>query len=218
MKKRFWVLAISGIFSFGSFGFAVDSIDTFKRAYDQWILELNSGLLGSSNLRRQEVAPFLLNYLDKVAKKEYTDLWCNATDIKNADAKYQSDLETLCGYGIFRGEKNRLLPKQYLTNAQAVTLIMRIVDGSQKEAISPKHWATPYFERAKALGYEGITPIYYKKNFPVTLENLINFLYSIEHPNESIKVTDYSSSTSSQTSSFSSSDDALLKLAEILKS
>lgn len=98
-------------------------------------------------------------------------------------------MKALCGYGILRGEKNNLLPTRYLSTAHAVTLIMRVVDGYQKEATGGKHRATPYFERAKALGYEGILPIYYRKTMPITLEQLVNFLYSVEYPHQEIPTT-----------------------------
>lgn len=85
-------------------------------------------------MKRQEVAPILLKYILEVSKKDYTDRGCKASDIYQADTLYQNDLKTLCGFGIFIGEKNKLLPKQYLSNAQAITLVMRVVDGYQKEA------------------------------------------------------------------------------------
>ena len=52
----------------------------------------------------------------------------------------------------------------------------------------------------------------------MTLENFINFLYSVEHPYQSVTQTEISADTSNQKSSFKSSDDALLKLAEIMSS
>lgn len=205
-----------GSLAFGGISSATDSVETFKWAYDQWIFYFTSGLLWSSHLRRQEFAPILHSYISKVAKKDYTDRWCDAKDLYKADSKYQEDLKALCGYGILRGEKNNLLPTRYLSTAHAVTLIMRVVDGYQKEATGGKHRATPYFERAKALGYEGILPIYYRKTMPITLEQLVNFLYSVEYPHQEIPTTTTSQWTTFQSTSSKSSDDVLRKLAEIM--
>lgn len=200
---------------------AINSVDTFKRAHQEWIWSVDSGLLGSSHLRRQEIAPILVKYITQVAKKDYRDRWCNAIDLNSADVGYQESLKTLCGYGIMMGERNRLLPQQYLTNGQAITMVMRIVDGYQKEAtIKGQHWAQPYFERAKVLGYEGITPIYYRKNFPITLETLINFLWSVSNPNQTITSTIWSApwEGNENRQALPSSDDMLSKLAEIMTS
>ena len=218
MRKYFLGMMVWAFFLVVGNVFAVDPVDTFKWAYDRGILSLHSWVLWSSVLKRQEVAPILLKYILEVSKKDYTDRGCKASDIYQADTLYQNDLKTLCGFGIFIGEKNKLLPKQYLSNAQAITLVMRVVDGYQKEASWGEHRAAPYFKRAKELWYEWITPLYYKKNLPMTLENFINFLYSVEHPHQSVTQTEMSADTSNQKSSFKSSDDALLKLAEIMSS
>ncbi len=114
------------------------------------------------------------------------------------------------------GSQGRLYPKRALTNAQAISLVMRVADGFQPEGKKGQHWAVNYFDRAKALGFEGISPIYYQKNGLMNMQTFINFLYSTAHPYETITPSYYGNQTA-QNGQFSSSDEALLKLVEILK-
>lgn len=84
---------------------AATSFDTFKRASDQGLIDVASGLYGTSLVQRQQFAPVLLKYIEKIAQKEYTARVCNVKDLGSAESAYQSDLEKLCKYGILNGEK-----------------------------------------------------------------------------------------------------------------
>lgn len=197
---------------------AATSFDTFKRASDQGLIDVASGLYGTSLVQRQQFAPVLLKYIEKIAQKEYTARVCNAKDLGSAESAYQPDLEKLCKYGILNGEKWHLYPLWQLTNGQAVALIIRIIDGWQDETVLGwRHRAQGYFDRARVLGYD-IDQLSRVKNAPITYEGLINFLYSTKYPNEQIteKINDQNSSQLNH--EFSSSDDALRRLAEIMAS
>ncbi|MDO4714602.1 MAG: hypothetical protein Q4B28_08475, partial [bacterium] len=201
------VLSMSGVM-------AATSFDTFKRASDQGLIDLSSGLYGTSLLQRQQFAPVLLKYIEKIAQKEYTTRACNAKDLGSAESAYQSDLEKLCKYGILNGEKGKLYPLWQLTNGQAVALIMRIIDGWQDEStLGGRHRSQGYFDRARGLGYD-IDQLSRVKNAPITYEGLINFLYSTKYPNQ--QITEKINNQLSPNTNFHSSDDALRRLAEIM--
>lgn len=129
MKKGI-ILLLGLSFFWGANSFAVDSLTTFKWAYDEGLIQKDS-FLGGLHLTRQEIAPILVQYISKVAKKDYQLRDCKAKDLRNADPRFQKDLETLCGYGLFQGHHRLLYPKRVLTNGQAVALVMRIADGFQ---------------------------------------------------------------------------------------
>ena len=164
--------------------FAAERSPAFTWAYEQGLLQREAELAWKAHLTRETIAPLLLQYISKVAKKDYSDRWCNAIDLDTADSHYRADLQKLCWYGVMIGYQKKLFPKRALTNAQAVVLVMRIVDGFQKQGKWSQHWAIHYFERAKKLWYEGILPIYYQKEKLMNLENFITFLYSVEHPHQ----------------------------------
>ena len=215
MKKRILMLLLL-VFFWGTNSFAVDSLTTFKWAYDEGLIQKDS-FLGGVHLTRQEIAPILVQYLSKVAKKDYELRECKAKDLRNADQRFQKDLETLCSYGILQGYRNLLHPKRTLTNAQAVALVMRITDGFQSPWKKGQHRAVNYFERAKELGFDAILPIFHQKNGLVKGEDFINFLYSTAHPHQRVdRLEEQHSDWRSPRDGFRSSDDALRKLAEIL--
>ena len=214
--KKLLGLPIFVLFCLVGIGFAVDNATTLKRAYDEGIFAVSTWDFQQVHLTREQVAPLLLDYISKVAKKDYTDRWCQATDLGTADSVYHTALSKLCGYGVMKGSQGYLYPKRALNNAQAIALVMRVVDGFQPEGKRGQHWAVNYFERAKKLGFDAILPIYYQKNKLMNLQNFINFLYSTVHPYQTI-MPSWDGNWSSQNGQFSSSDEALLKLAEILK-
>ena len=190
----------------------VTSTDTFKWAYDNWGIDLKAGIYGESKLERQQFAPTLLRFIEKIAKKDYQARGCTARDVNNADIQYQSAVEKLCSYHILNGEKGSLYPLWKLTNGQAVALIMRVLDGTQDESILwGRHWAQWYYDRASQLWYY-VGPLSYKKNDPINYENLINFLYSTQYPSETIRPIENQMSSEE----FRSAEDALKKLAEIM--
>ena len=212
MKKLIttWIL---GLFMIVNATFAaVTSTDTFKWAYDNWGIDLKAGIYGESKLERQQFAPTLLRFIEKIAKKDYQARGCTARDVNNADIQYQAAVEKLCSYHILNGEKGSLYPLWKLTNGQAVALIMRVLDGTQDESIRwGRHWAQWYYDRASQLWYY-VGPLSYKKNDPITYENLINFLYSTQYPSETIRPIENQMSSEE----FRSAEDALKKLAEIM--
>ena len=212
MKKLItsWILGLFMIVNATSA--AVTSTDTFKWAYDNWGVDLKSGIYGESKLERQQFAPTLLRFIEKIAKKDYQARSCTARDLNKADQQYQSALEKLCSYHILNGEQGSLYPLWKLTNGQAVALIMRVLDGTQDESILwGRHWAQWYYDRASQLWYY-VGPLSYKKNEPITYENLINFLYSTQYPKETIRPSENKLSSEE----FRSAEDALKKLAEIM--
>lgn len=217
MKKGIVLLLGIGLLR-GTSSFALDSLTTFKWAYDEGLIQKDS-FLGGLHLTRQEIAPILVQYLSKVAKKDYQSRECKAKDLYDAELRFQKDLQTLCSYGIFQGHRNLLHPKRTLTNAQAVALVMRIADGFQNPWKKGQHRAVNYFQRAKELGFEAILPIFHQKNGLVKGEDFINFLYSTAHPHQKIdRLEEQHSDWTAPKGGFKSSDDALRKLAEILAS
>lgn len=197
--------------------FAAERSPAFTWAYEQGLLQRDAESAGKVHLTRETIAPLLLQYISKVAKKDYSDRWCNAIDLDTADSHYRVDLQKLCWYGVMIGYQKKLFPKRALTNAQAVVLVMRIVDGFQKQGKWSQHWAIHYFERAKKLWYEGILPIYYQKEKLMNLENFITFLYSVEHPHQPLVQNTVIPWTRYQQGNSEWSTDILLQLLEIMK-
>ena len=218
MKRSIAIMFMLACLFFVETSFAAERSPAFTWAYEQGLLQRDAELAWKAHLTRETIAPLLLQYISKVAKKDYSDRWCSAIDLDTADSHYRVDLQKLCWYGIMLGYQKKLFPKRALTNAQAVVLVMRIVDGFQKQGRWSQHWAMPYFERAKNLGFEGILPIYYQKEKLMNLENFITFLYRVEHPHQSLTQDTTVPEKSYQQQNTQWSTDVLLKLLEIMRS
>jgi hypothetical protein len=161
------------------------------------------------------VAPLLINYINNVARKEYRWDLCDAKDIDTGDLYYRDDLKALCNFWIIRWSNKKIAPKRTLTKQEAVAIVMRIIDWEQKEK-KEWHWAYNYYSKARELWYYGAPDITKDDKPYITIEEFISFLYSTKHPFETItkdtKTVQYNSLWN-----FKTSDDALLRLSEILK-
>ena len=217
MKRSIAIMFMLACLFFVETSFAAERSPAFTWAYEQGLLQRDAELAWKAHLTRETIAPLLLQYISKVVKKDYSDRWCDAIDLDTADFHYRTDLQKLCWYGVMLGYQKKLFPKRALTNAQAVVLVMRIVDGFQKQGRWSQHWAMPYFERAKNLGFDGILPIYYQKEKLMNLENFITFLYSVEHPHQPLVQNTVIPWTRYQQGNNEWSTDILLQLLEIMK-
>jgi hypothetical protein len=56
-----------------------------------------------------------------------------------------------CRYGLFKGAEGRFLPTKSITNAEAVTVLARILDGFKDE--TGNHRADQYHDYLRTQGY-----------------------------------------------------------------
>jgi hypothetical protein len=126
--------------------------DALKRAYDaemtKWQTEKEYQPLGT--LTREQAAKmfsvFGMSYLCLVPDADAT---CAFSDSATADPTLQAYLKTACQLGLFKGTQGKFLPKQALTKAQALTVLVRAMSGSADENGNPRRSA--YFAQAQAL-------------------------------------------------------------------
>ena len=216
MKKVVWSLMLLWItFTLPCLTSAsVQSSEALQRAFDEGIVtSLKIKETKNDYLTRETAAPLLMNYINNIARKEYRWNVCDAKDIEIADPYYQDDLRALCNFWILRGSNRKINPKRILSKQEAVALVMRIIDGEQSEKKNP--WAYNYYKRARELWYYWAPNILNDDNQNITIEEFINFLYSTKHPFETI-TKDTRTVQYNSLGNFKTSDDALLRLAEIL--
>ncbi len=214
MKKIVWCLILCTLFLFAGYTYAVTSSDAFDWALDAGLLtSYKTEYLKNEYLTREMVAPILVNFIDNIARKGYSGNLCKANDIEVAEDAFEDDLRTLCNFWILRWSNGRINPKRTLSTQEAVALVMRIIDWYQKEK-TQGHRAYYYYERARTLWYLGVPNILDDSKSMITIEDFVTFIYSTQHPWETITKT---KTTVKYTTwwEFKSSDDALLKLLEI---
>lgn len=155
MKKFSLVLSLF-LISFVSFSFADSTLDQAISWMNQNGLTKFTNaqdFMANQNLRRDEATKFFVQYAKQIQKSisDETKTECN----KFADLnKWRSDLadsmKDSCKIGLFQWTNWKFMPTQSLTNAQAITVVMRMIDGKQDE--TQWHFAQNYFERAKEFG------------------------------------------------------------------
>jgi hypothetical protein len=123
------------------------------RAYTKKITSTlsTSDFKANQALRRDEAAKFFVTFAKLIGKtEEVVDAsQCTFTDLNKTRTDLSSIVIESCKLGIFKGSKGKFIPDGMLTNAQAVAVLMRIVDGYQKE--SGKSWRDNYYTRANEL-------------------------------------------------------------------
>lgn len=75
---------------------------------------------------------------------------CTFSDQAQFDPSLSSHIQQSCQYGIFKGSNGNFLPRKNLTKAEALTVLIRIFEGSSSnENLTPRR--TLYFIKAKSL-------------------------------------------------------------------
>jgi hypothetical protein len=137
MKKHLLTLAIAGSFLLGATHAAVLQ-DAIQWGYEKGLTSYNTSTAFKPNdtLRRDEAAKFLVEFagLKEKAPTHNYNLSCDFKDINNARSDLKSYVNTACQMEILKGNAGNVRPEQKLTNAQAITVVVRIIDGYQSES------------------------------------------------------------------------------------
>lgn len=155
MKKLSLVLSLF-LISFVSFSFADSTLDQAISWMNQNGLTKFTNaqdFMANQNLRRDEATKFFVQYAKQVQKSvsDETKTECNRfTDLNKWRSDLADSMKNSCKLGLFQWTNWKFMPTQSLTNAQAITVLMRMIDGKQDE--TQWHFAQKYFERAKELG------------------------------------------------------------------
>ena len=112
------------------------NVDEFK--YSNWIT-------------RAEAAKFFVMYAEKFNKNKIvnSDDKCNFSDLANAPADLRSYVINACRYWLLAWSKWKFMANSKLTNAQAVTVFMRMYGWKKDETWN--HYADKYFIDAYKL-------------------------------------------------------------------
>lgn len=134
----------------------VTNNEKLQKAVD-WMY--TSGLTSKSNLKdylanntmtREEAAKFFSVFAkNEFNKTEDSEMLCDFDDIDMADQTLKNYIIGACKLGIFRWYKGNFGPKDRLTNAQAVTVLMRVMVWNLPEPTNAFY--TNYVSKAKEI-------------------------------------------------------------------
>ena len=104
-------------------------------------------------LRRDEAAKFFVNFAKQQDKTTYikTTSQCAFSDINDSWSDLKDVVVESCRLGLFQGSKGKFSPKSQLTNAQAITVLVRLLAWNQSE-VGLSHRANNYYTKANELG------------------------------------------------------------------
>jgi len=111
-----------------------------------------STFMATQSLRRDEAAAFFARFARDVLgmTPDTSKTECNAfTDLAQGHNDLQGEMIASCQLGLMKWSNGKFMPKDKFTNAQALTVIVRLLDGNQPE--TGTHWASNYLARAKVL-------------------------------------------------------------------
>lgn len=151
----------------------VDNIPELNQAilwmYEKWLTIFNEpeSFMASRWLRRDEAAKFYVQYAKQVMWKtpDYSKQWCDFKDLDEAWSDLKDIIVESCQLWLFQWNKWKFMPTQQLTNAQAITVFMRLREWYKDETGS--HFANNYYESAHAQWFLFDTPLDYRENFDI---------------------------------------------------
>ena len=102
----------------------------------------------NNELRRDEAAKFFVQYAKEVLgkKPDYTKQWCEFKDLDRAWSDLKWIVVESCQLWLFQWSNENFRPDSKLTNAQAITVFMRLLSWMKDE--SGSHYANNYYNEA----------------------------------------------------------------------
>lgn len=136
--KKILLSAFSFLLLASGFTQAAVLQDAIQWGYDQGLTSFSttSTFRAYDTLRRDEAAKFFVEFaqLQNSTMNLNYNLNCDFKDINQARSDLKGHINTACQLGILKGSNGNVFPQQNLTNAQAVTVAVRIIDGLQSES------------------------------------------------------------------------------------
>lgn len=103
----------------------------------------------ADSITRGEAAKFVDEYASlQNLPKDYAK--CNFTDIDGYDSTLTPHIKQACFYGLLKGSNGKYRPNAGITEAEAITVVMRSVYGFFEETANPR-WIA-YYNRGQDLG------------------------------------------------------------------
>ncbi len=133
--------------------------------YNNWLTKFNTPdtFMYSRWLRRDEAAKFFVQYAKQLWKTPDYSKKCNFKDLNQAWDDLRDIVVESCQLWLFQWSNGKFMPAQNLTNAQAVTVFMRLKEWFKDE--NWRHFALYYWSSAASKWYLKWTEMDYETNF-----------------------------------------------------
>lgn len=171
--------------------FAQDVSPTTARANDVITWGFTKGITSFSNaetfrsndpLRRDEAAKFFLEFIDIIGENRAT-AWTKCSSYYDENKAWDDLVPYLinaCKEGVLKGNGRYFMPDKHLSNAEVVTVVIRMLVGDQSEP-NDYHWATNYYAMAQVIGLD--ISDFDIKDASATRINVLDLMYQINEGN-----------------------------------
>jgi len=99
---------------------------------------------------REQAAKFFAEFAKKMGKTPDTTLSASFSDLDKADSTLKTSIVEAFQMNLIKGSNGKFMPTAPFTKAAAITVLVRTVDGSKDENVTP--WWDNYFKKARELG------------------------------------------------------------------
>lgn len=108
--------------------------------------------MSDNAIRRDEAATMFFRFADSMDMLgDVVNSDCDFPDLDQGHSDLISVMQDSCSYGLFKWANGYFLPTTNITNAQAITVMARIIYGYQDETSG--HWADNYYNLLSKDGY-----------------------------------------------------------------
>ncbi|MDR2191194.1 MAG: hypothetical protein LBP53_08805 [Candidatus Peribacteria bacterium] len=111
--------------------------DAVQWGYDKGLtsFSITNSFRAYDTLRRDEAAKFFVEFARVNGNMNYSyGNNCSFYDLNAARSDLKTYVTDACSYGFLKGNGNYIYPSQNLTNAQSITVVVRMIDGYQSES------------------------------------------------------------------------------------
>jgi hypothetical protein len=150
-----------------------------ERAHDNGLTDFatSNDFGGDRLITREQTAKMLVQFSTNLNLLTTNDsLSCAFGDITSVGPTLQTFVTQSCKAGFFQWDAGKFWPRSNLTKAQALALIMRIVDGHQNENTTP--WWKGYAERSAEQGLL-FMDFEWSLDVSITRGELITWMYAV---------------------------------------
>lgn len=123
------------------------------RMYNNWLTKFSdpTSFISENWLRRDEATKFFVQYAKEVMwmTPDTSKTSCSFSDLSSAWSDLKDAIKESCQLWLFQWYNGKFMPTQKLTNAQAISVFIRLIDGKKDE--SGSHFANEYYTTAYNL-------------------------------------------------------------------
>ncbi len=135
--------------------------------YDMKITKFNTveSFMPDQPIRRDEAATMFYRFVTAESSLSLSTVNsnCDFPDLAQAHSDLIEVVRSSCEAWLFYGAQGKFLPTASITNAQAITVMARILDGKKDE--TQWHWADNYYDVLTAEGVMYWLPMRDKRNY-----------------------------------------------------